>query len=198
MRIQISVCNRTTSSLFHNGSSRLGRDARQSGWRSPALAGLFLTALLFVSAVGAPRVAWGQTPAAPPAGQTQESEQQQQPSTPPAQPQQQPLQQYQIQQPGRPPLTPATPPSTTLPPWTPPIPPAPSQTNVPAPLLVPVPGAPGFPGTPGYAGVPGLTLPGAFAPTVFSLRGATLEFHPTVRLSEEYSDNFFQSSSHAR
>jgi hypothetical protein len=63
---------------------------------------------------------------------------------------------------------------------------------------VPVPGAPGFPGTPGYAGVPGLTLPGAFAPTVFSLRGATLEFHPTVRLSEEYSDNFFQSSSHAR
>ncbi len=61
-----------------------------------------------------------------------------------------------------------------------------------------MPGAGGFPGTPGYAGG-GLALPGAFAPTVFSLRsGATLEFHPTARLAGEYSDNFFQSSSHAR
>jgi hypothetical protein len=160
---------------------------------SPALAGLSLTALVFVAAVGAPRVAWGQAPAAPPAGQTQESEQQP-PSTQPGQPppQQQPLQQYQIQQPGRPPLTPATPPSTTLPPWTPPVPPAPSQTNIPGPF----PGtAPAVPGGPGFVGVPGLTTPGAFAPTIARIRGATLEFHPTLRVSEEYSDNFFQTTS---
>jgi len=42
--------------------------------------------------------------------------------------------------------------------------------------------------------VPGLTLPGAFAPTVAQIRGATLEFHPTARVAEEYSDNFFQTT----
>ena len=81
-----------------------------------------------------------------------------------------------------------------MPPWTPPTPPAPSQTNIPAPLLGP--GGPG--GAPGFVGMPGLTIPGAFAPTVTTVRGATLEFHPTLRLSEEYSDNFFLTSSHAR
>ena len=44
-------------------------------------------------------------------------------------------------------------------------------------------------------GVPGLTIPGAFSPTVARVRGATLEFHPTLRASEEYSDNFFQTTS---
>jgi hypothetical protein len=90
------------------------------------------------------------------------------------------------------------PPATTLPPWTPPLPPAPSQTNIPAPLPVPVQGAPGLPGTAGYTGIPNLSLPGAFSPTITSVRGATLEFHPTLRASEEYSDNFFQTSSHAQ
>lgn len=179
--------------MFHNDSSRLGTDSRQSGWKSPALAGLSLTAVLFAAALGAPGVAWGQAPAAPPAEQTQESEQQQpatQPSQPPPQ-EQQPLQQYQLQQPGRTPLTPATPPSTTLPPWTPPVPPAPSQTNIPAPF----PGtAPPVPGGPGFVGVPGFTIPGAFAPTVARVRGATLEFHPTLRVAGEYSDNFFQTT----
>lgn len=118
------------------------------------------------------------------------------PATPEVQPA--PLQQYPIQQPGRTPLTPGMPPATTLPPWTPPLPPAPSQTNIPAPLPVPVPGAPGMPGTAGYTGIPNLSLPGAFSPTITSVRGATLEFHPTLRASEEYSDNFFQTSSHAQ
>jgi hypothetical protein len=77
----------------------------------------------------------------------------------------------------------------TIPPWTPPVPPAPSQTNIPAPL-------PTF-GGPGYVGAPGLTMPGLLPPTVTTIRGATLEFHPTLRLAEEYSDNFFQTSSHA-
>jgi hypothetical protein len=119
------------------------------------------------------------------------------PQPEPAQPSgtepQAPLQQYLIQQPGRPLVTPATPPGTTLPPWTPPAPPAPSQTNIPAPLFVP--GAPG--GAP-TAGIPGLTIPGAFGATTASFRGATLEFHPTLRLSEEYSDNFFQTTSHSQ
>jgi hypothetical protein len=131
-------------------------------------------------------------------GSSQEQGQQTTPTPPtPTEPQQVPLQQYPIQQPGRPPITPGIPPSTTLPPWTPPLPPPPSQTNVPAPLPIPVPGAPGLPGTPGYVGVPSLSLPGAFAPTITSVRGATLEFHPTARVSEEYTDNFFQTSSHA-
>lgn len=150
--------------------------------------------------------ALAQTPSTPSTDPTQQQpppsqEQGQQPTptpTPPAtEPQQVPLQQYPIQQPGRPPITPGIPPSTTLPPWTPPLPPPPSQTNIPAPLPIPVPGAPGVPGTPGYVGVPGLSLPGAFAPTITSIRGAALEFHPTLRASEEYSDNFFQTSSHA-
>jgi len=68
--------------------------------------------------------------------------------------------------------------------------PPPSQTNIPAPFPFATPGAPGFVGVPG-----GLTLPGAFAPTVATLGGATLEFHPTLRVSEEYSDNFFQTTS---
>jgi hypothetical protein len=48
-------------------------------------------------------------------------------------------------------------------------------------------------------GVPGgLTLPGAFAPTVATLGGATFEFRPTLRVSGEYSDNFFQTTSRTR
>lgn len=74
------------------------------------------------------------------------------------------------------------------------MPPAPSQTNIPAPFPVYTPGVPGAP-PPTRLGVPGLTIPGAFRPTVASLRGALLEFHPTLRLSEEYSDNFFQTTS---
>ena len=89
------------------------------------------------------------------------------------------------------PPTPATPPSTTLPPWTPPVAPPPSQTNVPAPY-------PGF-GAPGtVGGIPALTVPGAFAPTVTTVRGALLEFHPTARASVEYSDNFFQTQTNSQ
>ena len=160
---------------------------------SPSLTRLSAaSALLLAAAVSAPTFSYAQTP---PSSQSQESQPPAQPAQseqPPAplQPQA-PLQQYQIQQPGRPPLTPATPPSTTLPAWTPPVPPAPSQTNIPAPF----PGtAPPVPGAPGFVGVPGLTLPGAFAPTVAQIRGATLEFHPTARVAEEYSDNFFQTT----
>jgi hypothetical protein len=137
-----------------------------------------------------------QPPGQPPQGQQPQEQAPQQPASPTPEPglltpteQRQLLQQYQQQQPLGPPVTPATPPSTTLPPWTPPVPPAPSQTNVPAPF-------PGF-GRPGYVGAPGLTMPGLLPPTVTTIRGATLEFHPTARLAEEYSDNFFQTSSHA-
>lgn len=131
----------------------------------------------------APSTAWAQTspstqPPPPPSQQVQ----------PPPPEQQIPPQQLPIQQPGRPPITPATPPSTTLPPWTPPLPPPPSQTNIPAPFV-------GAPGAPGLLGVPGLTIPSAFAPTVTTIRGATLELHPTLRVAEEYSDNFFQTTS---
>jgi hypothetical protein len=163
---------------------------------SPSLTRLSAAgALVLAAAVAVPTFSYGQTP---PSSQSQESQPQTQPAQPaqaepsptPLQPQA-PLQQYQIQQPGRPPLTPGTPPSTTLPAWTPPVPPAPSQTNIPAPF----PGtAPPVPGAPGFVGVPGLTLPGAFAPTVTQLRGATLEFHPTARVAEEYTDNFFQTT----
>ena len=45
-------------------------------------------------------------------------------------------------------------------------------------------------------GGPGLTLPGAFPPTVGTFRGGTFELHPTLHVAEEYSDNFFQTSSH--
>ena len=140
----------------------------------------------------------GQQPGQP--GQTQEQQGQQPAPSPPTPVEQQQIplyQQYPVQQPGRPLITPGAPPTTTLPPWTPPLPPAPSQTNIPAPLPIPVPGGPALPGTPGYAGIPNLTLPGAFAPTVTTIRGGLLEFHPTARVSEEYSDNFFQTSSHA-
>jgi hypothetical protein len=156
---------------------------------------------------------WGQTPSTPSGptpqqpGQSQPGQPQsgqqpqeaspQQPPSPAPEPlqitpaeQQQLIQQYQQREPLGPPITPATPPSMTIPPWTPPVPPAPSQTNVPAPL-------PGL-GGPGYIGAPGLTMPGLLPPTVTTIRGATLEFHPTLRLSEEYSDNFFQTSSNAQ
>jgi hypothetical protein len=66
------------------------------------------------------------------------------------------------------------------------VPPPPSQTNIPAPLTIP--------GAPGVAGAPVPTFPGAFAPTVATIRGATLEFHPTLHLGEEYTDNFFLTS----
>jgi hypothetical protein len=196
--------------LFHNDSSNgeVGKLGEPRGGNVARLSRVIALSLVLLAAGALPAVA--QTPSTPPStdptqqqqpGQTEGQETQ--PTTPtPApsteQPQQVPLyQQYPIQQPGRPPITPGTPPSTTLPPWTPPLPPAPSQTNVPAPLPIPVPGAPGVPGTPGYVGIPNLTLPGAFAPTITTVRGATLEFHPTARVSEEYSDNFFQTSSHA-
>ncbi len=157
----------------------------ESGQAKVALARAFLIALLVVGAASAvTRVASAQTPATPPAD----------PSQQPSQPVEQQLQQfYPIQQQGRPPITPGTPPPTTIPPWTPPVPPAPSQTNVPAPFPFATPGAPGA--APGAVGVvPGPAIPGAFAPTVATFRGATLEFHPTLRLSEEYTDNFFQTT----
>jgi hypothetical protein len=150
---------------------------------------------LVLATLGVPSTSWGQAPATQPAGQAQES----QPQTPPSQPGQEPQpllppQQYQIQQPGQPLLPPGTPPSTTLPPWTPPTPPPPSQTNIPAPF----PGTgPPLPGGPAFAGVPGLTIPGAFAPTIARIRGATIELHPTLRVGEEYSDNFFETTSGA-
>ena len=189
--------------MFHNDSSS-GRTERGRGDRSP-LARVSLSSALvvaFVIAAGAGVVS-AQTPPPAPSGsgqpqpgQSQETTPQQPaPATQPGQPAPSPadlLQQYPLQQPIGPAISPATPPSTTLPPWTPPVPPAPSQTNVPAPF----PGT-GGPGTPGFVGVPGLTIPGAFAPTVATVRGATLEFHPTLRLAEEYSDNFFQTSSRA-
>ena len=142
---------------------------------------------------------YAQTPAAPPSESGQQPTQEQQPSQPPPapSPEQQPIPQVPIQQPGRPPLTPGLPPSTTLPPWTPPVAPAPSQTNIPAPFG---PGAPGVPGGPGAFSTPGFAggaIPGAFTPTIARVGGATLEFHPTLRAAEEYSDNFFQTSSHA-
>jgi hypothetical protein len=53
-----------------------------------------------------------------------------------------------------------------------------------------------MPGAPGaVGGIPNLTVPGAFAPAVATVRGALLEFHPTARASLEYSDNFFQTTS---
>ncbi len=72
------------------------------------------------------------------------------------------------------------------------MPPAPSQTNVPAPF--PLGG--GAPGTPGFVGGGAAGTASAFSPTITRVRGATLEFHPTLRGSEEYTDNFFQTTSH--
>jgi len=160
------------------------------------LARVFIAALVVVSAGSA---AWAQTPTTPPAdpsqqpGQAPSGSQPAQPQ-PGAQPVEQQLQQfYPFQQPGRPPATPATPPSTTIPPWTPPVAPAPSQTNVPAPFPFATGGAPA--GAPGLlGGGPGQGVPGLFAPTVANFRGTALEFHPTLRLSEQWTDNFFQTT----
>lgn len=160
--------------------------------------------LVLSTSIAAGRPASAQTPTTTPAeqGQQQPGQPQAQPPTippPPEQPQI-PLQLFPVQQPGRPPITPATPPSTTIPLWTPPVPPPPSQTNIPSPFPSATPGAPGAPpGTPGFfGGIPTLTVPGAFAPTVTTVRGATLELHPTARASQEYSDNFFQTTSRAK
>lgn len=174
-----------TLSWFHSDSSRVDWPGSRSSRRVLVLSH-FIVATVIVVGLNAAPAAWAQAPAAPPAP---ESSQEQQPAQvqPPAQ-QQAPLQQYPIQQPGRPPITPGTPPSTTIPPWTPPLPPAPSQTNIPAPFPILTPGAE-------QVGVPGLTIPGAFRPTVTTIRGAALEFHPTLRLAEEYTDNFFQTTS---
>src|SRR6185295_830309 len=194
MRILIFGCNRTTSSLSHNDSSRPGDVFEGNGRRTPALARFLLVAAVAASISGLPGSASAQTPAPPstpssePATQTpaQPAPAEQQPLTPEQQIPQQP---YLLQAPGRPPITPATPPGTTIPAWTPPVAPAPSQTNIPAPFIGATPGAGGPFVSPG--------IPSAFAPTVTTLGRATLEFHPTLRLSEEYSDNFFQASSGA-
>jgi hypothetical protein len=173
-----------TSSSSHNDSSS----------KSVALARALLAAGLVLGTVaGAALPALAQTPPAE-SGQ-QPGQTQPQPSQPgqptPAEPQQPPLLQFPIQQPGRPPITPGTPPSTTIQPWTPPVAPAPSQTNIPAPFPYATPGAAATPGLTGRA--PAVT--GAFAPTVTTVRGAFLEFHPTARASLDYSDNFFQTTS---
>ena len=197
-------CSRTTSSLSHSdSSSQDSRKAEGTRWR--ALLAFAFASALSVSGVLASEVA-AQTPPPPPSTdpstpvspsqkpqgtETQQSQPRPETVQPGTEPQA-PLQQYLIQQPGRPLNTPTAPPSTTLPPWTPPAPPAPSQTNLPAPLYVP--GAAG--GAP-VGGIPGLTIPGAFSATTTTFRGATFEFHPTLRLSEEYSDNFFQQTSHS-
>jgi hypothetical protein len=148
---------------------------------------------------------WAQTPPAPPSAepsapsQTPEQAPPQEPQQPPnvqqpptIEPQQlQPLpfqQQILPIQPGQPPVTPGTAPPTRIPAWTPPVPPPPSQTNVPAPVLIPT------PGVPGVAGAPIPTFPGAFTPTVATVRGATLELHPTLHVGEDYTDNFFLTS----
>src|SRR5258706_7865278 len=205
MRIQISGCNRATSSLFPNGSPSNGVGQGGRGSRRVALKRVSLASMLVLgTSLGVATNGAAQTPTSPPAQEGQQPGQQgqqpaethpPQPVPPQTTPQQAPLQQSPIQQPGRPLITPATPPTTTVPPWTPPVPPAPSQTNVPSPFPYATPGA--APGTPGFVGIPNLAVPGAFAPTLTTVRGATLEFHPTARASLEYSDNFFQSSSHA-
>jgi hypothetical protein len=167
---------------------------------------VFALAFVLLAGFGGASQGWAQAPPPPPSesgqqpsqGQTQEAPPATTPTPatptiPPVTPEQL-LRQYPLQSPIGPPISPASPPGTTMPPWTPPTPPAPSQTNIPAPLLGP--GGPG--GAPGFVGMPGLTIPGAFAPTVTTVRGATLEFHPTLHLSEEYSDNFFLTSSRSR
>ena len=164
----------------------------------PALGHLLLALCIAIAIGGAPTRVFAQTPSTP---STPSSEQpatgQQTPAQPtPAAPGAEPTpaelqiqqQPYLLQQPGRPALTPGTPPSATIPAWTPPVAPAPSQTNIPAPFLGPTPAGAGGPFV-----APG--IPSAFAPTVTRLGRATLEFHPTLRLAEEYSDNFFQTTS---
>lgn len=163
---------------------------------------VFVLAFVLLAGFGGASEGWAQTPSTPPSesGQQPKPGEPQEtpppttptpatPSLPPVTPEQL-LQQYPQPSPIGPPISPASPPGMKMPPWTPPTPPPPSQTNIPAPLL--------GPGAPGFVGVPGLTIPGAFAPTIATVRGATIEFHPTLRLSEEYSDNFFLTSSHAR
>lgn len=190
MKIPIFGCNRTTSSLSHNDSSRPRNVVSGNGRRTPALARFFLLVAVAASIGGFAGRASAQTPSTPSAEPAQQAPATPTPEQPPVPPEQQiPQQPYLLQQPGRPLLTPATPPGTTIPAWTPPVAPAPSQTNIPAPFIG---------GTPGAGGpfvAPG--IPSAFSPTVTRLGRATLEFHPTLRLSEEYSDNFFQASSRA-
>src|ERR1700730_11328057 len=201
MSIPMPGCNRTTSSLFHRDSSRLDGTKAEST-RSRALVAFALATALSVAGGFASEVR-AQTPPPPPStdpstpvspsDKPQSTEGQTRPqseSAPPGTERQPPLQQDRTQQPGRPLVAPAPPPGTSLPPCTPPAPPAPSQTNLPAPLFVP--GAPG--GGPA-AGIPGLTIPGAFSATNTTFRGATLQFPPALRLSEEYPDNFFQTTS---
>src|ERR1700675_3223709 len=130
MRIQISGYNRTTSSLYPNGSSSNGVGRGGRGVLRAALIRVFFASTLVLgTSVGVARTATAQTPTTPPAEQGQQPAETQpsQPPTPQPPPQQIPLQQFPIQQPGRPLITPATPPSTTIPPWTPPVPPPPSQ-----------------------------------------------------------------------
>ena len=183
-----------------SSSKSTGSRGESGGKQCAALAlGFFFVGVLGC-AVG---IASAQTPTTPPADATQQPGQpqgQQPAETPPTAPtapteQELQLRQFPVQEPGRVPPTPATPPSTTIPPWTPPVPPPPSQTNVPVPY--PRPGAPGAPGAVGGA-VPALTVPGAFAPTVTTVRGALLEFHPTARATLEYSDNFFQTTNRSQ
>jgi hypothetical protein len=205
--------------LFHSDCSNSEVGAESGRKLRPLSRYICIGALAVVLGAAPVRIAWAQTPTTPPSdssqqpGQSQPSDQQpgqqQQPQQQQQQLQQQqaaptppeleqaPLQQFQIQPPGRAWNTPATPAPTTIPPWTPPVPPPPSLTNVPVPLPFGA-GAPGAAAAGAFAGVPGLTIPGAFAPTVLSLRGGTLEFHPTLRVAEEYSDNFFETSSHAQ
>src|SRR6185295_4866017 len=159
MRILIFGCNRTTSSLSHNDSSRPGDGFDGNGRRTPALARLLLVAATaatiggFAGSVSAQTPATPSTPSSEPATPTPaQPAPEQQPLTPEQQIPQQP---YLLQAPGRPPITPATPPGTTIPAWTPPVAPAPSQTNIPAPFIGASPGA----GRPFVA--PG--IPSAFA-----------------------------------
>ena len=181
-----------TSSSSHSDCSDGGANP---GARLPRTWVTLLLTLALSVAWSAP-VTWAQTPTTPPSDPNQpqpEGTQQQQQQAPPTQPPPTdptvvPLQQFPIQAPGRPTVTPGIPPSTTIPPWTPPVLPAPSQTNVPAPF--PLGGGP-----PGFVGGGLVGGPSAFAPTVTSIRGAALEFHPTLRASAEYSDNFFQTTS---
>ncbi len=196
----------------NDSSKKVARRRERGRTNGPLPRIVFATLLVVGASVGSVSITSGQTPSQTPAApQSEPTQQQQQPGQPSSGSQQQPttptplapeaveqqLQIYPSQQPGRPSLVaPTAPPTTTIPPWTPPVPPAPSQTNVPAPFpfTTPVPG--GAPST-APAAFPGLTVPGVFSPSITTFRGGTFEFHPTLRLSEEYSDNFFQTPSHS-
>src|SRR5215510_10527925 len=137
MRIQMSGCSQTTSSLSHRDSSRhVGRTRSR---RPPVTARLFLVAchlillvLVVVSGLVGSDPAWAQTPTTPSdptqqqPGQPPQEQQPQEPSPQPPSPtpepglltpaeQQQLIQQYQQQGPLGAPITPATPPSVTIP-----------------------------------------------------------------------------------